>query len=448
MAVNVTGDENRLVTPSLIAMESLYRLKDHLVMPKVANRTYEDYYEDKIGDTLTVKRPYRAKVTKGNILDEADMIDKTVSIVVNGRYNAGLKYSDTDMTLNIVDFGRRYLDAHAEELAYKFDIEGANELSSALFAMEGTAGTALNLASAQFIRAHATKLAMPKNNRNIALLDPLDIAEISEDIHEVDNPELVGQNIRDSYRGKLAGYNVMESVHIPYLEVAAVPTAAAPLINGTNQRGDEIATDGWTNAGAVVLKKGQLIQIANVMEVQPRGDRRKTGNTMTFVVREDVTPAADGSATIKIYPDINAGTDEDTVPNPSGSTLGDPEEARATLDASAFQTVNAVPADNAAITVIGRITAAGTPSAGLAADYRQGLWFVGDALEYVNVELHDFESAVASGVEVDEETGVSIAYLCDFTIKNRTERKRLDILFGVKTVYPEIGIRHIGKKVG
>ena len=442
MTINFEGLENRLAVPSIIAKEALYRLKHHLVLPMVANKTYNEYFQGKVGDTITIKRPYKAKVTDGRRLKKSEMIDKTLEVKLDQRKHFALEVVDEDMTLHIVDYGRRYLDAGAEELAYSYDIAGANELANGLFISDGTPGTELSLSDAQLIRAHATKMAIPRNSQNFALLDPLDIASISSDIQEVDMPEMVGQNIRDSYRGKLAGWGVLESVHVPYFDVAAVPTAATPLVDGANERGNSIATDGWTNAGAVVLKKGQLIQIAGVNEVQPRGDRRDTGNPMTFVVTEDFTPGGGGGGDISIYPEINDGTAVNTIANPAGVDF-DGTTVDLTLDASAFQTVTAEPADNAAITVLGRITATAT-----AAKYRQGIYFCGDALEYVNVTLSKPKSASYAGVERDSETGVAISYLADFDIDDVTEIERLDIFFGVKTVYPEIGIRYLGQRVG
>ena len=443
MAITITGIENRLAVPSRIAMEALYRLHHYLVWAKISNHTFDKYFTEAIGDTLTVKRPFQAKVAAGRTISYLAKIDKTVEIKVDKRYNGALQYADVDETLNIVDYGNRYLRPIAEELAYQYDIAGAQELAEGLFLMDGTPGTALTLREAQFIRAHATKMAIPKNSQNFAVMDPLDLAEISGDLQTVNNPpsNMVEGAIREAYQGKLAGYNVLDSVHIPYLEVAAVPTGATPLIRGASQRGDSIMTDGWTNAGAVVLNKGQLIQIAGVNEVQPRGNRRKTGNVMTFVVTEDVTPNNNGQATINIYPSINAGTTDDTVANPSGVEV-DGSTAKADLDASAFQTVDSVPADDAAITVIGRDT-----NSAEAQSYRQGVWFCGDALEYINVTLTEFESAKASSTQRDPETGVAISYLKDFEIKDRSEAERLDIFFGAKAIYPEIGIRHIGAKV-
>ena len=293
MAIEFAGLENRAAIPSIIAKEALYRLKHHLVIPRISNKTYNEYFERKVGSRITVKRPFKAKAQTGRVLKKSEMIDKTVDINLNQRFHFALQAVDEDMTIHIEDYGSRYLDAGAEELAYQYDIAGANELAGGFFLSDGTPGTELNLDDTQIVRAHATKMAIP-NQRSYALLDPLDIAAISSDIVAVDMPEMVGENIKRAFRGQLAGWSVLESVHVPYLEVNGVPTSATPLIDGANQRGDEIDTDGWTNAGDVVLKAGALIQIAGVGEVQPRGDRRTTGNLQTFVVLEDVTPTAGG----------------------------------------------------------------------------------------------------------------------------------------------------------
>ena len=445
MPPTLEGVENRFQVPDIIAREALYRLKHHLVLPMIANKTYEKYFEKKVGDSITVKRPYKAKVQQGRKMKKSAMIDKSVEIKLDTRRHFALEVVDEDVTLHIEDYGRRYLDTGAEELAYEYDIAGANELGRGLFITHGGTKASPQIAPGEFvlndpqlIRAHATKMAIPRNSQNFALMDPLDIAQVSADIRDLDMPEMVGANIRESYRGILAGWRVLESVHVPPLETAALATGSAPAVDGGNQRGSSIATDGWANS-VQVLKKGQLIRIQGVNEVQPRGDRRVTGNPMTFVVTADVTSDASGNATIPIYPEINAGTTLDVVANPAGVDFEG--VAQANLDASAFQTVDDVPDDNATITVIGVTAGQG------AKRIRQSIYFCGDALEYVNVTLAKPKSAIYAGAERDSETGVSISYLADFDIEEATEAERLDIFFGTKTIYPEIGIRDLTKEI-
>lgn len=436
MTIRIRGIEDRLAVPSIIAREALYRLKDHLVWPRIANTTFDEYFEGKVGDTISIKRPYRAKVQKGRRLRKSPMIDMTIDLNLDQRWHFALDYIDETAKLDIVDFGNRYMDAGVEELAYQYDIAGAEEIANAAFHMNGTPGTALDLDDGQYIRAHATKLAIPRVRRNYGVLDPLDVAKLGADVQKVDMPEMVGKAIRETYQGRYGSWNIMDSVHVPYLETEALPAGAAPLVNGANQRGTSLTTDGWTNLGRKCLSKGQLIQIAGVMEIQPRGNRRVTGNVQTFVVTADVTPTATGAAEIPIYPNINAGTTDDVVANPESI---DPDVDPGNLDASAFQTVDSIPADNAVITVVGRATTKKR--------YRQGIYFCGDALEYVGVTLNEFVSAPEQGVERDPETGCVISYVADFDITEMAETRRVDTFFGVKTVYPELVIRHIGAAV-
>ena len=104
---NIEGIQNRLAVPAIIAKEALYRLKHNLILPRLANRTYEKYFEQKVGDTISIKRPYQARAQSGRILKPSAMIDKTIEVNVDKRFHFGLQAVDEDVTLNIVDYGAR-----------------------------------------------------------------------------------------------------------------------------------------------------------------------------------------------------------------------------------------------------------------------------------------------------------------------------------------------------
>ncbi|MCY4259031.1 MAG: hypothetical protein OXC91_02045 [Rhodobacteraceae bacterium] len=452
MAIQFEGVQNRVAVAQMIANESLYRLSMNLVFPRISNRTYQHYFDDSIGDTVTVKRPYKARAQTGRIMrDKSALIDKTVEISIDQRHHFAIETVDEDHTLRIEDYGERYLEVGAEELAYVYDTAGGEELSKTFFFHEGGSGSDLDHTAGQQVTAHASKVAIPRKRR-FAVIDPYAVASISEEVMALDAPEMVQGAIRDMYRGKYAGWNLIESNFISPLDCAAVHSSTVPAINGTNaaaRTGDSIITDGWGGSGSrTVLKKGQLIQIAGVYEVQPRGDRRSTGNLQTFVVTEDVV-TSNASATIPIYPEIigpptqAVGRD---IPNPGEDVDGnrdfDGGNDEANLNQSAFQTVNAIPANNARITIVGM-------SAGESArSFRQTLFMCGDALEYINVKLKTPKSAFLSGSQVDDETGLAITYTSDWNQEQYTEVDRMDILFGTKNIYPELGIRHIGDRIG
>ena len=245
--------------------------------------------------------------------------------------------------------------------------------------------------------------------------------------------------VRRKFKGEFVGWGLLSSTHIPNYVVPAMAANTAPLVNGANQSGNTLAVDGLGSFRGT-LPKGLLFQIAGVNEIQPRGDRRVTGKPATFTLTEDVDVSS-GSANLPIWPEINDGSQRSTIANPSGKAFDD--SADANLDYSAFQTVSGTPADNAVITILGFDTSQRTTEQ----RYRQGMFFCGDALEYINVTLASPKSATYAGTAMDEETGVAMTYLADYNAVEMTEMERLDIFFGVKTIYPEIGIRWLGPKI-
>jgi hypothetical protein len=125
------------------------------------------------------------------------------------------------------------------------------------------------------------------------------------------------------------------------------------------------------------------------------------------VVVADVTTAG-GAGTVQVYPVLNDGS---------------------TVSTAAFQTVTALPADDAVITILG-VSGVGYP---------QNLAFHMNALALVTVPLELPDSAVFKARA--DWRGYSIRVIKDYDIDTDDEIIRLDILFGTKAIYPELGVR-------
>ena len=111
------------------------------MLPRLLSFNYGKYMADSIGDTVTIKKPYRAKATSGRTLSKSQIIDRSVEVKVNQRWHFALEYNDEEATLDIVDFGERYLKAGVEEIATHFDEEGAKELGLGMHIASGTGET-------------------------------------------------------------------------------------------------------------------------------------------------------------------------------------------------------------------------------------------------------------------------------------------------------------------
>lgn len=428
---------NRILHAQAIANEALVRLKHELRIPRLCAHNLDQIWATgKIGQKATILKPYRIKVNRGRDIgtDDEDMVDQYATVSLDTRLNFSLNYNDEEMTFTLRDFGSRYVQPGVEEMAYAYDEDGGEELAKAAAAWsDHTApGTAMTLSRAAASRAHGQMLAIPQNRSNFCLMDPYDVADVGEAIRGLSDGSMgmIAESIRETYSGKLNGWHVFQTVNLPYLEVATY--AGTPRVNGANQVGSSIVTDGWSGSvGDKVLNKGQMIKIAGVRETKPRGNLKPTGNDMTFTVLEDVvltagTGATNRAATIKIGPDLNDGTL--TIAN--GNSDGD------TVSLKAYQNVTAKPADNAAITIVGDS----------GASYRQQVWFERNAVEYVNVRLKKLTSIPWYGQAHDPQTGLSVTMMRDANIRYASERTRADAMFGVTSTYRELSMRSFTRR--
>ena len=81
--------------------------------------------------------------------------------------------------------------------------------------------------------------------------------------------------------------------HRSYLTRNGTGTAGTPLVNGANQTGASLVTDGWGINASDVLRGGDIIRIAGLKPV--------------FVVTADVGSDGSGAATLSLNPPIFAG---------------------------------------------------------------------------------------------------------------------------------------------
>ena len=443
------GDKNRLITPDIIAPEYLMRLTESLVLPRLASFDYRTYFENAIGNTITIKKPYYAFLTGGRELTDAQinpMVDETITLSVDKRYKGALRWNDIELTLDIDQFSERYLDPIVEQQGIAFDQDGGRALSIGGYLHDSAVGTALTQDTVPDIRAIALESGIPLDGNSFGTLNPVDSAQVQKDLSGAAgdsgkyNERLVAQNIRESFVGRLSRFMMFETNHIDDMEVLNPTGMSDGQIMGANQRGDTLLTDGWGVNNTLILKKGQIITIRGVgqtfvrsyNEIEQDGSlptKRSTGRAMPFVIQEDVTTGAAGAATLKISPSLNDGA----------LTTTDGEGSSVSL--RAFQNVTQTPADDAVITVVGRTgVTAGTNARGF---YRQNIFFHRKAFHYVPIRLNRLSSAVLEYGAVDPQTNIYVSVLQYLDGSKREETVRIDTLYGVKCIYPELVIRQI-----
>ena len=413
--MSVQGEKgNRILTDDIIVKEALRLLKNNLVTAPLVHRDLEKRFA-KVGDVISLKKPFRTKTASGRVLQKQPMIDQTIPFEINRQQHFGLEVTMRDRTLSIEQFSERYLKSGITQLANVVDRSILLQLKKAFFS-SGTPGSAIGTKQFHLAKAYMNKVAVPDDGMRRSILDPLDAAEIADAIANKNNEAMVKVALQKGYMGPLAGFDLFESANIPTHTVGAY--SGTPLTNGADQTGSSIVTDGWTASTTGLLKEGDVITFAGVFEINPQS-YESTGRLQHFVVTADVDSDAGGAATIPISPSINDGT----------LTTTDSEGNSISL--AGYQNVSAAPADGAAITVLG---AADTT-------YRQNFMFHRDACALAMVDLELPQSATVKSRVRDPDSGLSLCMTGAYDITEQSEITRIDAVWGTHMIYPELAHR-------
>ena len=405
---------NVLLTDDIIVREALRLLKNNLVAAPLVHRDLEKRF-GKVGDVISLQLPFRTKSASGRQLVKQPMVDKTRPFTIDRQEHVGLEFTMRDRTLSIQQFSERYLKSGIVQIANKIDESIILQARKAFFS-SGTPGTALNVKSFMLAKAYMNKVGVPQDGMRRAILDPLDCAEISDDIKGHFNEGMVKGAIQKGYLGPLSEFDTFESSNMFTHTVGNY--AGTPLVNGASQTGDTLVTDGWAAGVADTLNVGDVFTIDGVFEINPQ-NYNSTGRLQNFVVTETAASDGGGNSSIKISPSINDGT----------LTTLDADGNNVSL--AAYQNVSNAPADNAAITVMGT---AGT-------GYRQNFLFHRDAIALAMIDLELPSSATVKARVRDADSGLSMCMTQAYDINEQTEITRIDAVWGTDLIYGELAHR-------
>jgi len=406
---------NNLLTDDVIAKEALRLLKNNLVMSKLVYRSYEKTF-GKVGDTISLKLPYRVKAADGRVLVKQPMVDQTIPFKIDKQHHVGLEYTVKDKTLDIQQFSERYLKSAMIQIANLVDLNSALTLKKA-FHSSGTPGVRpskfIDFANAG---AKQTTYAVPNDGMRHAVIDPFTCASLSDEVTKLFKESMVEAAYKKGYKGPVSDYGTYESQNLPKHTVGDY--SGTPLVAGVIANGNTMTTDGWGNSIASLLTVGDVFTVDGVFGVNPQ-NYNTTGLLQEFVITEAAASDGSGLSTLTFSPSMNDGTA--TTTNAAGDTIS----------LKAYQNITALPADNAPISVMG---AASTT-------YEQNYLFHRDAIALAVIDLELPQTAVVKARASDPESGLSLLMTAAYDINEQTEVHRIDVVYGVDLVYPELALR-------
>ena len=400
---------NSLLTIDMITRKCLEILENNLVLSRNVNKEYDDSFAvegAKIGSTLRIRLPDRALVTDGAALQVQDDNEQFTTLNVSSQKHIGINFTTAELTMQLDDFAERVLKPRISQLAASVDADVANAYKS-IFNTVGTPGTtpatALVLLQAQ---QKLNESAAPMSPR-YATVNPAANAGLVNGLSGFFNPtSTISRQFKTGMMGEgVLGYDEM-NMSQSIVNHTTGSRAGTILVNETvaTQGQATITLDGLTSATTVTA--GDVFTIAGVFAVNPQ-TRLSTGSLQQFVVTAAQTASSGDMVNMAISPPMYTA-------------------------ANALATIDAFPANNAAVTFVGTASTV----------YPQNLVYHKNAITLATADL-----LLPQGVDMASRqvhNGISMRIVRMYDINNDRMPCRVDVLYGFNTIRPPMACRIFG----
>lgn len=390
---------NTLLTSDVITKESMRVLVNNLVFAKTINRTYDSKFKmtgaaAANGDTIRVRKPPRYLGRSGMAMVPEAVTETYVNVALQYEWGVDLEVSDWDLALSLDNFSEKCLKPAAARIATYIDMKCMEKAALSIPYAVGTPGT-IPTALLTYGLA-ASKLddnAAPQDDQRYMTISSRMQTYIVDAAKGLFNASAeISKQYRKGRMGVYGGFTWQMDQNV-YTHTTGAQ-GGTPLVNGAAQSGTSLITDGWTAAVANRLAVGDRFTVAGVNHVNP-SNYMSTGELQQEIVTAIGASDVNGNMTITHSPGF--------VVSGSG------------------QTVDALPANNAAITIAG---AASTQTPCGIAHHR-------DCIALAFADLVVPKGKDMAGRMSDEDLGVSIRFIRDFETRTGQWLTRLDVIFGV-----------------
>ena len=400
----------------MISNEALRVLENNLAFVLCIDRQFDNRFGvagAKIGNVFNARKPVRYVGRTGQAINIENSTETEVPIVLTTQFGVDMQASSADYLLSIDEFSSRIIKPAVATIANKIDYDSL-QMFAQVWNTVGTAGTVPS-ALLTYLQAGA-KLdnnAAPRDDMRYIVINSLMQAVIVDALKGLFQAAMaIAEQYRLGQMGTVGGFDWYMDQNVASFTTGLL--GGSPQVNGSNQTGSSLITNGWTSAATQRLNVGDIFTVA-VDSVNPQ-NRQDTGQLLQFVVQAPASSDANGNMTISVAPPIT----------PSGQ----------------FQTATASPANGAALTIGGGTTNVGQTGSWAGSTVTpQGIAFHHDAFTLASAPLPIWDGVDMSSRAHDKQLGISIRFMRAGVIQTDQLISRLDVLYGPAALRPEIACR-------
>lgn len=377
---------NTFITVKEIARQTLIRLTENLVMPNLIYKDYSEEYVNGKGATIQVKKPVKliaSEFDETNGTSAQDVKEESVDVTLDKLATVDVEFGAIQRATNVDDLNRLFLEPAAVALAEKINADGLG-LAFDIKTVVGTAGTTpSDLTALSAVRKQLNIQKVPVAGR-VAIWDPEADAKFTT-IPAIVNAEKSGSTsaLREGSIGRVFGLDNYMAQGVKTI------TGGSLTAGGTGATGVKVKT-----AIAAGSESNQIVLVSNAT----------ASGTLSGSVKKGDIATIDGKNYL-VTANATADSNEITIK---------------------IDTAIAV-AQNTAVTLLGNHTA--------------NIAFNPQAFAFVTRPL-----VAPAGVEsyVTSYNGITLRVVRGYDMQYKKEMLSMDVLYGYKTMYPELATRVLG----
>jgi hypothetical protein len=364
--------------------------------------------------------PSRYTVRTSATFTSNDHVERSTPLAVASQYGVDVSFTSVELTMSLDDFSKRVIDPAMAQLAAQIESDALTAVYKLVPNYTGTQTTQITYKSFQQNGQALTENLAPMANRT-AILTPASTVEFGDAIKGLfHDDESVARMYRENRMGRTGGFDVYESTLLPShttgsLAGSPVTTGAANATTTTANAWVSQTDVSVTGATATTtLKAGDIVTFGTLadgfVDVHPE-TKVSLGKLKKFVVQSNVTlTTATSTYTVTVKPGIMVGV------------------------GNAYQNASMTGADTSGLTVTNWLAASTTVG--------QNLFFHEDAFVFATADLEDVSRYGAWGARAVQD-GISMRIAKAYDITNDRFPCRIDVLWGVAGLYPELASRGV-----
>lgn len=390
---------NSILTPTAVTREILRVLHQKATFLGSINRQYDDSYAKsgaKIGDSLKIRLPNQYTVRSGKTLDAQDTTETSVTLQVATQKGVDMNFGSAELTLSLDDFSKRIIDPAVSALIAVVENDALSTMRKDVYQQANNTSAAITFANVLGGRRKLNDALAPPSPRS-ALLSSNDAAGLVDTLKGLFHDDgQIGKQYREGMMGRTAGFDFLESTH---LSTQTRGDANGSYVVNTSTGITSGTATITTTAGSGTINAGEVFTVAGVNAVHPE-TKADTGVLQQFVITTTATAA--GAWAVSPTP-ITSGPTQNIVINSAGASK--------------------------AVTIVGTAST----------NYGQSMVYHEDAFTFATADLIMPEGVhFASRERLD---GIAVRLVRQYDINNDNLPCRLDILYGYKTIRPQLACR-------